>query len=118
MKKTKAKLPKPTMISEQPQIFTVPSSALQQSMRARDYIPDTITESSAFREAHFDEKTQSIVITFHNGYRYRYGMDRVWGKFQHAVSAGEFFQKHLRPLPCERLEDAPKQEDEGANSNQ
>jgi len=72
----------------------------------RPYLALSLKESDAFREAHFEQETQSIVITFHNGYRYRYGMDQLFEKFAVAESAGKFFHQFIRPLPASRLENA------------
>jgi len=65
-----------------------------------------ITNSEAFREAVFDEATKSIVITFHNGERYRYTLDRLFRKWIIAPSAGQFFHQFIRPMPAEKLKEA------------
>lgn len=57
-------------------------------------------DSSTIRAIGYREKTQELVVKFHNGSDYVYSgvPPETWEEFLHAGSKGQYLHQHIKPV--------------------
>jgi hypothetical protein len=69
--------------------------------------------SSNLASANYDAGSEVLTVTFKNGTSYKYPNvpSKLYGEFEETFSgengksAGQFFNTHIKQLPCEKVEE-------------
>ncbi len=70
-------------------------------------------KSSNLKSAEYDAETEVLIVEFKNETRYQYPdvAAPLYADFEKTFdgedgrSAGKYFHKHIRPLPCDKIEE-------------